>query len=533
MAGYKETPRQKMIGMLYLVLTALLALNVSKDILNAFVTVNAGLVQTNETFLNKNNSLMAEFERQLAQQEERVKPFYDKAVEARRLTEEMVLYIQDLSADVIAYTEFNVKPENNNSHRQSERWRQAREIDLADVKKQDNYNKPMIVMGVSKVEHIPTGRARQLRDKIWEYRDAMLMLLDDNQRDNVPLGFDYTPAWNKHYKKEMEWEFNTFYYTVLAAHSVIFNKIIAEVRNVESGIITQLMGNISRTDFKFDAIDAAVVPVSMMVPQGSPYEATLFVAAFDTKTPIRAVVNGQTLTGDSGRVFFRETAGAEGTKNISGEIFVFDPSTGVERPYPFQTSYTVFKPMATVAATSMNVFYRGLENPVSVSVPGYSAANVSVSISGGHKITSKGGGNYIVEPGAGRDAVITVTAGGRTMGTANFRIRNVPRPQATFAGSTGGNIDKQQIIGGPVARANMGDFVFENVRFTIQSFNFVMAERSGVLSTLPQRGDRLDAAAIAKVQAAARGQRIFIENIMARGPDGQTQNLGSVILRIN
>jgi gliding motility-associated protein GldM len=538
MAGYKETPRQKMIGMMYLVLTALLALNVSKDILNAFVTVNDGLVQTNQNFEDKNQALMMDFAAQMALQPEKVEPFYKKAEEASKLSNEMVQYIKDLMTDVIAYTEFGVAVQPNNAHRSDEKWKQAAEINLASIKKQDNYNKPMVVMQ-PKPENLANGRARELRDKVWEYRDKMLLLLEESQRDEMNLGFNYYPAENKHYKnQEMEWEFNTFYHTVLAAHVVIFNRMINEVRNAEADIIAKLRSNIDELDFKFDQIDVAVVPTTMMVPQGSQFEAQIFVAAFDTKSAIRAEVNGQPIPGDSGRVFFRQTASGTGTQEVKGELFVFDPSVGGEKAYPFSTSYSVFKPMATVAATNMNVFYRGLENPVSVSVPGYSHGNISVSISAGHQLISKGGGEYIVKPGGGREATINVSARGpdgssRAMGSTKFRIRAVPTPVAKFAGVQGGNIDKARIVANPLATADMGDFVFEGVRFTVTSFNFVMAERSGVLTTLAQRGNRLDGAALGRVQAATRGQRIFIENIMAKGPDGSTHNLGSVILRVN
>ncbi len=538
MAGYKETPRQKMIGMMYLVLTALLALNVSKDILNAFVTVNDGLVQTNQNFEDKNQALMMEFNAQMALQPERVEPYFIKAEEAQRLSNEMVQYIKDLMTDVVAYTEFGVALQPNNTHRSDEKWQRAAGISLGEIKKQDNYNKPMVVMQ-PKPENLANGRARALRDKVWEYRDQMLLLLEEDQREEMNLGFNYYPAENKHYKNQvMEWEFNTFYHTVLAAHVVIFNRMINEVRNAEADVIARLRANIDALDFKFDQIDVAVVPNSMMVAAGSPFEAQIFVAAFDTKSAIRAEINGQTVPGDSGRVSYRATTNTPGLQTVSGNLFVFDPSIGGEKAYPFSTSYSVFQPMATVAATNMNVFYRGLDNPISVSVPGYSHAQISVGISAGHTLTSAGAGTYIVKPGAGREATISVSATGpdgqrKTMGSSQFRIRTVPTPVAKFAGVQGGNIDKAVILANPVATADMGDFVFEGVRFSITSFNFVMAERSGVLTTLAQRGNRLDGAALARVQAATRGQRIFIENIMARGPDGSNHNLGSVILRVN
>lgn len=535
MAGYKETPRQKMIGMMYLVLTALLALNVSKDILQAFVTVNDGLVQTNKTFEGKNQLLYSEFQRQMIAQEEKVKPYYDKAQIAKKYADEMVDYIKNLMTDVVAYTEFGVKVMDDNSHRNNPKWKQAYDINLNDVKKKDNYDKPIVVL-IPNQANEQTGRAYKLRMELDKFKSNMTDLLDPSQREQTDLGFHYERGFNKQYKREMSWEFNTFYHTVLAANVVIFNKMIAEVRNAESEIVAKLMSGIDLKSFKFDKIDAAIVPNSMMIPQGSQYEATLFVAALDTKTPIRAVINGQTVTGDSGKVVFRTPSGGEGDHKVTGQIFIFDPTSGKEVPYDFNTSYSVFKPTATVAATRMNVFYRDLDNPVSVSVPGVSHGNVTVTMTGG-TLVSQGSGNFIVKPGAGRDATINVSAkiGDKvqSMGSFPYRIRNVPPPTPLFAGSKGGNINKQQILTMPVATAILEEFLFEGVTFTVVSFNFVIREKSGILTSLPQRGNRLDGAAVAKVQAASRGERIFIEEIRAQGPGGKIYNLPSVILKLN
>lgn len=537
MAGYKETPRQKMIGMMYLVLTALLALNVSKDILQAFVTVNDGLVQTNKTFEAKNQMLYQEFDLQLSQKADKVKPFHIRAQKAKELSDNMVKYIRDLLTDVVAYTEFGVKPTSNNSHRSDEKWKLAYNINLNDVKQMDNYDKPIVIL-IPDQANEKSGQAYKLRMELDKYKKDMTALLEDPKViKNTDLGFHYNRGWNKQIKREMSWEFNTFYHTVLAADVVIFNKMIAEVRNAEAEIVAKLMSNISRKDFKFDQIDAKIVPTSMMVPQGGQYEATLFVAAYDTKTPIRAVINGQTITGDSGKVVFKTGSGGEGDHDVSGQIFVIDPTSGNEIPYDFKTSYSVFKPTATVAATKMNVFYRNLDNPLSVSVPGVSHGNIKVSISAGHTLTSKGGGDFMVRPGSGKEAVITVVAtiGGKsqTMGSYPYRIRNIPPPTPYLSGQKTGSISKAQISAAPVVSAVLEEFLFEDVRYTVTGFNFVIKEKSGILTSIPQRGNRLDGSALSKVQAASRGERIFIEEIRAQGPGGVVVSLPSVILKLN
>ena len=141
MAGAKETPRQKMIGMMYLVLTALLALNVSKDILNAFVIVNEGLVISNKNTTKKNDFVYDAFNKAMINGAAKVKPFKDKADKAKQYSKDLVKFIEDLRTEIVCYAEFKTKKDVN-----SEAWKKADTISMANVKNKSNYDRPMEIL---------------------------------------------------------------------------------------------------------------------------------------------------------------------------------------------------------------------------------------------------------------------------------------------------------------------------------------------------------------------------------------------------
>lgn len=536
MAGYKETPRQKMIGMMYLVLTALLALNVSKDILQAFVTVNDGLKQTNANFEAKNEMMYNDFRQQLTQQKEKVEPYYLRALQVKEKSDAMVERIRILMADVVAFTEFGVRPKKDGSHHNDADWKKAYDIDLSEVKKTDNFDKPIAILIPDQAKP-ETGEAYKLRKALEDYEEELIKLIGEDPA-NYDMGFNYEPGFNKHIKREMSWEFNTFYSTVLAADVVIFNKMIAEVRNAEAEAVAKLMNNIRKLDFTFDDIAAKVVPQSMMIPAGSNYEATLFVAAYDSRSPIRAIINGQERKSDSGGVInLSIPAAREGEYDVKGEIFVFNPVEGKDVSYPFETSYSVFRPTATVSATDMNVFYRGLKNNLSVSVPGVTNANVSVRVTNA-KLSSVGGGKYIVDPGPSNKCVVSVSAkiGDRTMnmGSYDYRVFKVPDPTPMVAGKQGGeSVSKDQLLNAGFVTATLKDFLMAGANFRVVSFTVSIKGASGIWESDACRGAVLCASAKQRLSRVSRGQRVLFEDIRAVGPEGSTRKLPTVVLRIN
>ena len=305
MAGAKETPRQKMIGMMYLVLTALLALNVSKDILDAFILINDSLEITNDNFARKNDLSYSVFKQQLALSPEKVRPFYDKAMKAKGYSEELIKYIDDRKFEMVSLVEGISIAE-------------ASKLKLKDVQAKDNYDKPTTYW-IGGSEDGSKGKARELKTKINEFKEKMSALLDEGQRKNVKLGLETNLEYADKSGTKESWETYNFAHIVTAALITNLSKMVNEVRNAEFDVISALYSGISSSDFKFDKISAKVVPKSQIVMVGDNFEAEIFVAAYDTKDNPTIVVGDDI---DTAKPFSKSVAVNHGARLATGDIFV-------------------------------------------------------------------------------------------------------------------------------------------------------------------------------------------------------------------
>ena len=283
-----ETPRQKMIGMMYLVLTALLALNVSKDILNAFVVVDKGLIKTNENIIKNNTNLHGEFSKQYTLSKEKVEKFYKKALLAKQYSEQVTNLIKEIKRQVIAYTELNDRNLKETTYEEKvdgktvEKKCKVEDLPLDKINAKDNFDKPMEIL-IGFTEDGGNGRGMELKRKIDDYKSKMLSLFDNIpgvNKNALNLGLNTDNEYNEDEGKKCNWSFNNFHHTNLAADVVLFDKLTAEIMNVETTVLTKLMESISVQDFKFDQVGAKVIPKSNYVNQGDKYQADIIVAAY-------------------------------------------------------------------------------------------------------------------------------------------------------------------------------------------------------------------------------------------------------------
>ncbi len=519
-----ETPRQKMISMMYLVLTALLALNVSKDILEAFVTVNNGLNITVETFTKKNDLAYNAFKNQKDIQGERVEKYWKQAQEVQKLTKDLIDYIKGIRTQIIAYTEFGIKTKAEDP----EKWTFADTSNLKAIAQKSNYDKPMEIL-IGFKEGGTDGEGEKLRQKIEKYKADLLAMIPEGERKKLNLGMNTEPYFNKDHGKNMPWAFNNFYHTVLAADVVILNKLIVDIKNIEADIVAKLFSQISAEDFPFDMIVAKVVPKSNYVLQGTDYEADIFVSAYDSKNnPTITIDGGGEVPADSGIGKYKVSAGAEGLKKYSGTIQV-QKKSGATVSYPFNSEYIVAKPTAIVSPTKMNVFYIGVDNDVSISVPGIPAEKISASMTGGSLTKVDARGNYIVICDAGTTkATVNVTADfngtKKSMGSVEFRVKKVPNPTAQIAGTEGGPVPKNALLGSAVVPI-MKDFDFP-LWFKVTSFK-VSAVIGGDVIDIPVQGNLLSDKAKSTIQKMNKGNRLYIEEIKAVQLDKNKKPVGA------
>ncbi|MDR0368130.1 MAG: gliding motility protein GldM, partial [Bacteroidales bacterium] len=420
-----ETPRQKMIGMMYLVLTAMLALNVSKDILDAFVVVNDGLVETNRNFESKVVQSYDLFDKAEEAEPAKAKEFNDKAKEIRALANEMTKYLIFVKDTMFAKVDGTTSKE-------------AGAKTLHEMDGKDNYTVPSNFF----IGNNNDGEAFTMHKKILEFKDQVKKIVGDP--DFAVQGLETEGNFANAIGEKETWEKHNFENIVAAACYTLLNKMIGEVKNIEFEAVNRLFSAIDAGSMKFNTVNAQIVPSSKIVFSGSNYEADVFVAAYDDrqdptvywKMGRDSVSEGEIgslekIDGKEGKVFLSIPTSAVGDHKFAGIIAIQGPE-GMEYR-PFKASYTVTKPSAAIAAEKMNVLYAGINNPVTIAAP---VAPERLRISwGGATATSQGGGRYDVSVPAnlaGKEITISVGAeidgNNQSMGATSFRIKAVPEP---------------------------------------------------------------------------------------------------------
>lgn len=506
-----------MIGMMYLVLTALLALNVSVEILNAFLVVNESMETTNRTFSSKISDYYTSFEAQYQNEPDKVAPYWEKAKQARKLSDEMKAYVNNVKYEAIAKSEkipldsAKIRP-------------------LYRMGSKDKYDETTVYF-IGNSADGSKGKAGEMRIKIAKFKEDIMSLIESGDRANIKLGLDLEGPFYDADHKEQNWEMHNFYHTILAADVTILNKLVAEVQNAELDVVAYLRSKIGATDFKIDQVGATVVPKSQYVFMGESYEAEVFVTARDTKQEFTANIGG-VRTSQDGVIKVTLPATSPGPKTVTGIVNMKKPD-GTIVATPVKFDYIVAPPSLSVSATKMNVFYIGVDNPVSISAGGVSPDQINASMTNGS--ISRSGGEWVVRPSAPGKASVSVSAklGDRmkSMGSVEYRVKNVPDPIAFIANSSGGAVSKDLVLAsGAIIPRMPADFEF-NLNFTITGFNF-SGNRKGDIIDYSGNGNSLTGQMKDFIRGARRGEKIILEDIFAKGPDGKTRKLNSIVLTL-
>jgi len=529
MASYKETPRQKMIAMMYLVLTALLALNVSKEILDAFTVVNDSLESTNVILNNKSEDIFNDFRSAYQLYPEKVKPYWEKAQKAREFSNELTEYIKKIKVEIIAKTDGITLEE-------------ADTINLRFVESRDNFDIPTTYF-IGQSQDGSAGKSRELRLKIEEFKKKMMELIDPDQRQMVKLGLETDGNYYDRDGLKQNWEMHYFYNTILAADVSLLNKLIADVRNAEIDIVSRLLNAISATDYKFEKVYATAVPKSNYVLLGSDFEADVFVSAYDTKNTPEVTGPFRKEIKQNGIVTIKAPTTKEGLQKIVGSVNLKGPD-GKTVSHRIEAEFVVAKPTGTVAATKMNVLYIGVDNPVSISAPGVPDRDIIAEISAGkiERWTSPEEplANFRVYnlPLNTGKAYITVKANvdGKIvdMGKTEYRIKSVPNFLATIDKRTQGLIDKPVLkLAGAIYATPPQEFEFKT-KFDIKSFEMVTLKAGNykIIRSDPDKKGRFTQEMLVEIDAAKKSQKFWFENIIAIGPDGKERDLNTISLTI-
>lgn len=551
MSSGKQTPRQKMIGMMYLVLTALLALNISKEIINSFIVIEDGLINTNRGIDGKNGLLYNQFAAAMANDEKKAKPLFLKAQEVQKKSKELSDFIQSLKSELKARVQFGAKGEVVDPAV----LKQGDTLHTIWMDAPDDYDIPTNMMIGDDPASVDASKpSMKLKSKLAAYKAFLITQLDEKAKASIGKNLnilDTKDQYSKDNEKMVSWEWYNFYHMPVSAMLANLTRIQNDVKNTEGDVVNELLGSINKNDFKFDAVVAKVVAPTSYVLTGEKYSANIFVAAYNsTQAPSVWLCDVDTVTGkprpgakiDSttvktkdGMGFYEVAASATGIQQWSGLIRVKKPD-GSYSSYPFKSEYMVAAPSAAVSPTKMNVFYIGVDNPVSISAAGVAPSDISPAFAGNGSITSAGKpGDYIVRVTGGAEATINVSAKlnglSKSMGAFKFRVKRVPDPVAYLGNIKGdGQMTKGELNAASGIFARMENFDFD-LKFTVVSFQMSMVV-NGVFVDKKTNGPALSGEMKQLLTGAKVGSKVFFEQITVQGPDGSLRKIPGVNIKV-
>jgi gliding motility-associated protein GldM len=542
--------------MMYLVLTALLALNVSTSVLDAFKIIDEGLEKTGNTLNKKNEDIYTEFYKANQVNPTKTAIWNNRALEVRKKADALYNYIQELKLKVL-----------NEAEKGKSKAIQGKKIDREAIVAIDNYDTPHQVMIGN--ELTDRSEARKLKKEIADFREFLLTLVKEKDipaelKASISKSLDTNPPVPKKGKKKdpemATWEYHKFGHSPLMGFLAIMSSMQIDTRNAESDMINYLYSQISAGEVKFNQLDAVVIPNTNYVIRGHDYEAAIYLAARDTtQDPEIYVVEGVKepwveVSDASGKRFERkkelnyrklevEKGTGKGIYKVSGSsigsriwggIIQIKGPSGDPIIKPFSAEYTVAEGSVVVSPTKMNVFYLGVDNPVEISVSGVAGNKIKANASNGS--LDARGNSFIMHPKRVGNCQIFVQAeldGKWTqVGTKEFRVKPVPDPIAMVNNQKGGGIAKNVLLAqSGVIAAMPPDFDFD-LKFTVTEFS-VGANVGGFYQEKKVKGNQFNQDVRNLISGLSKGNPVWIQDIRAVGPDGSVRTLATISFKLN
>ncbi|WP_299670338.1 gliding motility protein GldM [uncultured Polaribacter sp.] len=488
MAGGKMSARQKMINLMYLVFIAMLAMNMSKEVLSAFGFMNAEIVISNNATTKKNKLNYEGLALKADDQPEKFRPLHEKAKEIKNASSSFYSYLAALKSKMTADIEDKTD------------YEAMDKTDFLDnyFFKGDNYTK----------------EGQEFVDNIENYREKVITTLGpDFESINERTRFRFnTTSDNK-----QDWLDRRYKGFPLVASLTNVTQLQANIKNTESDVLNALLGGQLEADSKLTTNNyKGIVSLNKTAYfAGEKVTGQVVLGRYDSNlVPTKVTLNGRDITNSvqNGQVMLNMPAGNVGEKTIKGVItFMQD---GKEEPIPFESKYSVIAEpsSAVVSADKMNVVYRGLDNPISVSLPGVSDSNLKVSAAGG-RLSGKGS-KYSLRPGAANTIKINVSAklsSGNTVNSSKtFRVKDIPAAMASARGQYGVVRMPKSSLGNTPIGAGLPDFVFD-LQLKVNSFKVKVPGQVTVLVT----GKTFNAQAKKALSKARRGDVITIYDVIA------------------
>ena len=519
MAGGKLTPRQKMINLMYLVFIAMLALNMSKEVLSAFGLMNEKFVGVNNTSTESNENKLSALEKKAADDPAKYKDPYNKANQVKPILDEFYKYLEGIKGDITKG--FPVDADGPNKGKL-----------------------PYEAMDKSTIDEVwfsgdgYSAKGNEIVKKINDFNKSIRSILGDGKDATfVPFLQNFDKDFNTGdvkdgegvTKKYLDYHFKGF--PAIASVSKL-SAMQNDVRKAENAIYDLLLGNTMEAALSMKNYKAFVMMDKSAFFQGEQVTGRVVLGRYDASTvPTAVSVNGASTSIDNGTATFKMAAGSVGEKDLTGKFTFME--NGKPVPIDIKGNYVVVpKPnQAIVSADKMNVVYRGIDNPISVSVPGIPASDVTANAPG---MRSSGKpGQYMLKPGQGKEVTINVTAklpngGGTFSSKQTYRIKGIPAPSGRVRGESSAKGPKSNLEVCTIS-AVLDDFDFP-VTINVTQFNIKVPGQP----TVVVQGSRMNAQAISAIKKAGRGDVVTISEIKVKyvGIDQPAKNVSPCTFEI-
>ncbi len=506
------SPRQKMINLMYVVLMAMLALNVSTEVLNGFSIVEESLSRTTENSAKENQVIYDNFSEQLKSNPAKVQAWFDKAQQVKRMSDFLYNFAGELKTAIV-------------------READGEDGDVKNIKSKENLE------AASQVMLAPgRGKGKKLFDAINSFRQRILTMISDPTQRSIISSNLSTQLPKDAVAMGKNWQEYMFENMPVAAAVTLLSKLQSDVRYAEGEVLHTLVANIDMKDIRVNSLNAFVIPNSQTIVRGDKFSARIVMAAVDTTQVPDIYIGNRKVSLNNG--LYETVCGRIGDFTLGGYIEMVNGS-GERIRRDFSQKYTVVDPSATVSADLMNMLYAGYSNPISVSVPGVPLNKVQATMSGG-TLQPVGPGRYVARPTAvGKDVTITVTSTNtgrpQQMGQFTFRVRKLPDPtpyiamkdeQGNPSRYKGGAFAKASLLAANGIGAAIDDGILD-IGFRVQGFETVFFDNMGNAVPMTSDGDSFSARQKETFRKLSRNKRFYISRITAVGPDGIQRKLNT------
>ena len=502
---------------MYVVLMAMLALNISTEVLNGFSIVEESLNRTTGNSSMENKAIFDELEQMMQKNPEKVKAWFAMASTVRNMSDSLFNYAQQLKIDIVKEAD-------------------GKDGDPLNIKNKENLEAAGIVMLAP-----GRGQGHKLFDAINSYRERILRFVTDPLQKKIIASNLSTVV--PHHSLNKNWEEYMFENMPTSAAVTLLSKLQSDIRYAEGEVLHTLVANVGLKDLRVNKLQAFVVPSQTRLYPGETLTAQMLMAAIDSTQQPQVYVNGQLV--HSNKITLK--AGAPGKHTISGYMLIKDLAGNVIRRNfaqdywvtggPKPESYIspdgmqktpAFEGMATIAADLMNVLYAGFDNPITISIPNTGQNEIQASMSGG-ALVSRGGGRFVARPtSVGNPVTISVSAKGRKIGEYKFRVRRLPDPAPYIAMGgdrfKSGSLSKAALMSASGIHAAIDDGLLD-IPFTVTSFRTVFFDNMGNAVPLASNGSQFSAQQKEQFRHLSRNKRFYITNVIVHGPDGTTRTL--------